>query len=209
MAGSPARSRTSRAPGPRSTVVFVLALALAAGAASSGARGHGGGLNADGCHTESATGEYHCHGQGAPGGDDGAGLGDVDRACARISIEDRVTHVRDGDTIEVGGLPIRLEGVAAPERDERGGRKATRTMKKLVRNQTLWCDLTGKGTYDRCVAFCYVGVRDVGAVMVNQGVARDCPAFSGRRYARLERAAVARGSRIREIYRLPSYCLTD
>lgn len=208
MSGHPARLRTRKGTSPKPTVVLVLALALAASAATSPARGHGGGLNADGCHTESATGEYHCHRDGAPG-DDGSNPGNVDRACARISIEDRVTHVRDGDTIEVGGLPIRLEGVAAPERGERGGRKATRTMKKLVRGETLWCDLTGDGTYDRCVAFCYVGVRDVGAVMVNQGVARDCPAFSGGRYARLERAAVERGSRIREIYRLPSYCLTD
>ena len=84
-----------------------------------------------------------------------------------------------------------------------------RTMKKLVRGETLWCDLTGEVTYDRCVAICYVGVRDVGAVMVNRGVARDCPAFSGGRYARLERAAVARGSRIRVIYPLPSYCRNE
>lgn len=206
MSGYPARLRTRRGIGPRSTVMLVLA--VAASAMTSDARGHGGGLNADGCHTESATGEYHCHGDGAPG-DGGGDPGTVDRACARISIEDRVTHVRDGDTIEVGGLPIRLDGVAAPERGERGGRKATRTMKRLVRNQTLWCDLTGEGTYDRCVAICYVDVRDVGAVMVDRGVARDCRAFSGGRYARLEQAAVARGSRIREIYRLPSYCLTD
>ncbi|HEX6142511.1 MAG TPA: thermonuclease family protein [Geminicoccaceae bacterium] len=208
MPGYPARLRTRKGISPKPTVVFVLALALAASAASSPARGHGGGLDADGCHTESATGQYHCHGDGAPG-DEGVGLGNGDRACARISIEDRVTHVRDGDTIEVGGLPIRLDGVAAPERDERGGRKATRTMKKLVRNETLWCDLTGEGTYDRCVAICYVDVRDVGAVMVHRGVARDCRAFSGGRYARLEQAAVERGSRIREIYRLPSYCLSD
>ena len=26
-----------------------------------------------------------------------------------------VTHVRDGDTIEVGKIPIRLNGVSAPE----------------------------------------------------------------------------------------------
>lgn len=28
---------------------------------------HGGGLDRFGCHTESATGEYHCHGSGTPG----------------------------------------------------------------------------------------------------------------------------------------------
>ena len=29
-----------------------------------------------------------------------------------------VTHVRDGDTIEVGNIPVRLNGVSAPELKE-------------------------------------------------------------------------------------------
>ena len=33
-----------------------------------------------------------------------------------------VTKVRDGDTIEIGGVPIRLKGVSAPELKERFGR---------------------------------------------------------------------------------------
>jgi hypothetical protein len=37
-------------------------LALAALIASSVASAHGGGLNADGCHTNRKTGDYHCHG---------------------------------------------------------------------------------------------------------------------------------------------------
>ena len=32
--------------------------------------------------------------------------------CARGTLIAEVTHVRDGDTIEVGGLPIRLQGLA-------------------------------------------------------------------------------------------------
>jgi len=36
---------------------FALSLALAAGTASA----HNGKLDANGCHYESATGEYHCH----------------------------------------------------------------------------------------------------------------------------------------------------
>jgi hypothetical protein len=32
---------------------------------SGGVQAHGGGLNADGCHTNRKTGEYHCHGSGA------------------------------------------------------------------------------------------------------------------------------------------------
>jgi len=48
------------------TAVAALALCLAAPAAP--AYGHGGGLNQDGCHRETATGGYHCH-RGSSSGD--------------------------------------------------------------------------------------------------------------------------------------------
>lgn len=38
-----------------------LALLLAGLTGAGAAWGHGGGLNADGCHTNRKTGEYHCH----------------------------------------------------------------------------------------------------------------------------------------------------
>ena len=47
------------------------------------------------------------------------------RQCERGTLAGAVTHVRDGDTIEVGGVPIRLQGLAAPEGDEPGGTEAT------------------------------------------------------------------------------------
>lgn len=45
-----------------------IVLALAALLASSAASAHGGGLNADGCHTNRKTGDYHCHGGGGARG---------------------------------------------------------------------------------------------------------------------------------------------
>jgi hypothetical protein len=45
--------------------------------------------------------------------------------CERATLAGVVSHVRDGDTIEVEGLPIRLNGLAAPEGDEPGGSAAT------------------------------------------------------------------------------------
>lgn len=53
---------------------------------------------------------------------------------------------------------------------------------------------------------CYVEGRDVAAQMVRLGLARDCPRYSGGRYAELERRARAKGAKIRETYRLPGYC---
>jgi micrococcal nuclease len=126
--------------------------------------------------------------------------------CARGSLVAEVTHVRDGDTIEVGGLPIRLQGLAAPEGNEPGGDEATQAMQALVHGRELRCDLDGQRTYDRCVAICYLDGRDISEVMVRGGLARDCPRFSGGRYAEAERRAADDGAGIRQAYPLPGYC---
>lgn len=53
----------------RRALIFVIAAsALGLPHVSAPAFAHGGGLNADGCHTNRKTGEYHCHGAGGGGG---------------------------------------------------------------------------------------------------------------------------------------------
>lgn len=39
-----------------------------------------------------------------------------DQQCARGTLTGTVTYVRDGDTIVVGRMPVRLAGLATPER---------------------------------------------------------------------------------------------
>jgi site-specific DNA recombinase len=90
--------------------------------------------------------------------------------CARGSLAAEVTYVRDGDTIEVGGLPIRLQGLAAPEGDEPGGDEATQAMQALVLGRELRCDLDGQRTYDRCVAIS--AARGQGTCTNNRSVRR-------------------------------------
>jgi len=65
-----------------------------------------------------------------------------------------VTHVRDGDTIEVGRIPIRLNGVSAPELDERYGNASKQYMVELVWDKRVRCELNGEKTYDRFVGVC-------------------------------------------------------
>ena len=127
-------------------------------------------------------------------------------ACAPGMLTGAVTHVRDGDTIEVEGLLIRLSGLAAPERGAPGGRQATAAMRELVAGRTVRCQLDGEATYDRCAAVCYLNGADVAAELVRAGYARDCPRYSGGRYAAAERQAASRGATIGETYRLPGYC---
>ena len=126
--------------------------------------------------------------------------------CPRGTLTGPVTYVRDGDTIELGSMAIRLNGLAAPEGDEPGGAAATKAMTELVRGRTLRCELDGTRTHDRCAGVCFLQGEDISEVMVHRGVARDCPRFSGRRYSEVENQAAARGATIGRAYPLPGYC---
>ena len=122
--------------------------------------------------------------------------------AAAQTIEGAVTHVRDGDTIEVDDVPIRLNGLAAPERDEPGGPEATAMMQRIVHQAggRLRCELTGETSYDRQIGVCFtLAGQDIAALMVAQGVARDCPRYSGGRYQQYETDAS-------RALPLPGYC---
>ncbi len=112
--------------------------------------------------------------------------------AAQSSLTGEVTHVRDGDTIEVGGVPVRLNGVAAPELSEPGGRLAKAFMVRLVAGKAVRCDLDGSRSFDRVVGVCYLDGQDIGASIIATGLARDCPSFSGGRYAEIDTAASKR-----------------
>ena len=110
------------------------------------------------------------------------------------------TRVIDGDTLEISGVRIRLNGVAAPERNELGGAEATTAMKKMTSGKTVRCSLTGKKTYKREVGTCWVGTLDLGAALIAAGKARDCPRYSAGRYSALEPASTAN-------LPFPGYCI--
>jgi len=118
------------------------------------------------------------------------------------TLSGKVTHIRDGDTIKVGPVPIRLEGVSAPEIRERLGKESKKFMRDLVYGKLVSCNLKGPKTYDRFVAVCFLNGEDIGALLIKQGLARDCPRYSKRRYEDLDRDSAK--SRIK----LPRYCLT-
>lgn len=105
----------------------------------------------------------------------------------------------DGDTLDVEGIRVRLNGVAAPERDEPGGSEATDAMRQIIGSQAVRCSLTGETTYQRQVGTCWIGTLDVGAALIAAGRARDCPRYSAGRYASLETPAS-------QTLPLPRYC---
>lgn len=114
--------------------------------------------------------------------------------AAATTLEGKLVHVRDADTIEIatsrGRIPIRLNGVDAPELNTRGGVAGRDWMMRTYGGDMLRCELSGDKTFDRWVGTCFDrdGV-DIGAAVVAAGHARDCPRFSGGRYAQYETAA--------------------
>jgi endonuclease YncB( thermonuclease family) len=124
----------------------------------------------------------------------------VTPAAAQDPLTGTVTYVRDGDTILVAGIPIRLNGIAAPEYYEPQGREARAFMQRLVTGKTLRCELNGERSYDRMIGICFLEGEDIGALIIGAGLARDCPRFSKGRYNTFNTAASKR-------LPLPDYCI--
>lgn len=84
-----------------------------------------------------------------------------------------VTHVRDGDTVEVRGVPVRIANLDCAELGTPAGQRATEAMVRLVRAGPLTCRLTGRRSYDREVGTCATpDGRDIGAELIAKGVCR-------------------------------------
>ena len=64
--------------------------------------------------------------------------------------------MRDGDTIELGSLAVRLSGLAAPDWNTPAGIQARKAMIELVHNRSVRCELDGTRTYDRYARICYL-----------------------------------------------------
>lgn len=109
-------------------------------------------------------------------------------------------RVIDGDTIEVSNVRIRLNGVAAPELKENGGKDSARFLVNALGAKSIKCSLSGERTYNREVGVCWLGNIDVGALIIASGHARDCPRYSKARYAALEPPEARK-------LPLPRYCL--
>ena len=79
------------------------------------------------------------------------------------------------------------------------GSRPRRSWSSWSRAQTVVCDLTQERTHGRRVGWCYLDGQDIAEALVRAGLARDCPRFSGGRYADVEPAGA------RELP-FPTYC---
>ena len=98
--------------------------------------------------------------------------------------------VIDGDTIHIGNHKIRFQGMNAPELDEPYGKQAKWALHKLAKGQTITAHPNGERSYDRIVAKCFLeDGTDLGAKMVEMGLALDLPEYPDADYRHLETPA--------------------
>ena len=90
-------------------------------------------------------------------------------------------RVVDGDTLEVGGERVRLEGIDGPESAQtcqRGdgkswpcGKAAAKALERLVAGGKVICEDRGTDKYGRTLGVCNASGRDINAEMVREGFA--------------------------------------
>jgi len=88
-------------------------------------------------------------------------------------------RIIDGDTVEIAGERIRLNGIDTPETNQscldntgkrwRCGREATLALTAIVGDQAVTCKGGERDKYKRLIAICFAGTKDLNAEMVRQG----------------------------------------
>jgi endonuclease YncB( thermonuclease family) len=95
--------------------------------------------------------------------------------------------VLDGDSLELGGERIRLEGIDAPEFDQTCnagntkvacGQEARRRLQELAGTSRLTCKGWQRDKYDRLLAVCEAGGKQINREMVRSGWAIAYGAYS-------------------------------
>jgi len=126
-------------------------------------------------------------------------------ACAALAVPDASSRntirgeatVIDGDTIDVGGVRVRLWGIDAPEGAQvcggvSCGLAATAGLLRLIGGDTVACTERDRDRYGRIVARCGTErVPDLGGMLVAKGMAIDYARYSGGAYRDHEAAAKA------------------
>jgi endonuclease YncB( thermonuclease family) len=110
-------------------------------------------------------------------------------------------NIVDGDTIKIAGIPIRLQGIDAPEQlqnctDEGNqvacGKLATEALARMIGTAPVTCVLLGQDKYDRLLGECSTDGQSLNARMVRDGWALAFVKYSDRYIAQEKEARAAR-----------------
>ena len=121
---------------------------------------------------------------------------------AQTTLEGNVTKVRDGDTIEVGKIPIRFQGLTCDELDTKKGKNARDQLNRLLIGERVFCELSGEKTYERLVGRCFLSDKgDIASYLIENGYCGRCNRYDEKGfYTEVQRRA---GS-YKGVF--PSYC---
>ena len=107
-------------------------------------------------------------------------------------------YVTDGDSVRIAGERIRLEGIDAPERNQRCkdasgksygcGLVSTAALKTRIGGSSITCEGGKRDRYGRFLGICYLNELDLNGWMVQNGHALAYRRYS-RRYVSAEREA--------------------
>lgn len=108
-------------------------------------------------------------------------------ACLATAPTSADTRIVDGDTLDVGDVRYRIYGIDAPEVGQKCasangttwpcGQEAIATLQTIVAGHSVACADMAPDDYGRMLAVCHAGETDIGAAMVESGMA-----WSFRRY---------------------------
>lgn len=104
---------------------------------------------------------------------------------APATLAGEVARIVDGDTLRLHGLPVavRLWGLDAPERGQKGAARATAALGALAQGQSLSCRIRDIDRYGRIVGQCHLpDGRDLAATLIAAGDAREYCRYSGGHY---------------------------
>jgi endonuclease YncB( thermonuclease family) len=103
------------------------------------------------------------------------------RSAAESATLSGRARVVDGDTLEIDGRHVRLEGIDAPETGQTCSRRlvgswdcgeaAAEGLTKLVAKRVVSCESRGNDKYGRMLGICFVDGRDINAELVREGLA--------------------------------------
>ena len=109
------------------------------------------------------------------GVNEGASDKEIDGRAVSV-LRGTITHVRDGDTFEVKGTPVRISALNCPENSTSSGQKATQFTRQFKGKQAV-CELTGAKTYDRVVGYCSIEGKDFAQIMVDNKFCKFWPKY--------------------------------